>query len=155
MPRALITRILICLSIAAPAVVLRILGIHPDPVLSLLVFGAAVVAASFLLAWAVEAAQKDISGTLAIAILALIAILPEYAVDLYYAFRPGSDLWCPGFACYHATASKGATGMFTGYQRVSRLRPCRPKGRLGIYTCYSSIPRVFIGEIKSHCMQND
>lgn len=112
MPRALITRILICLSIAAPAVVLRILGIHPDPVLSLLVFGAAVVAASFLLAWAAEAAQKDISGTLAIAILALIAILPEYAVDLYYAFRSGSD---PEYAQYAAANMTGSNRLLLGF----------------------------------------
>ena len=34
------------------------------------------ILASFLLAWAAEAAQKDISGALAIALLALIAVLP-------------------------------------------------------------------------------
>ncbi|CAI7643483.1 unnamed protein product, partial [Penicillium discolor] len=99
MPRALISRILLCLTIAAPAVVFRILAFHPNPVVDLFVFGAAVVAASFLLAWAAEAAQKDISGALAIAILALIAVLPEYAVDLYYAFRSGSD---PDYAQYAA-----------------------------------------------------
>lgn len=47
------------------------------------------VAASFLLAWAAEAAQIDVSGGLAIAVLALIAVLPEYAVDLYYAYTAG------------------------------------------------------------------
>ena len=36
--------------------------------------GAAVVAASFLLAWAAEAAQLDISGGLAIAVLALLTV---------------------------------------------------------------------------------
>src|SRR5699024_4800055 len=52
---------------------------------------AAVVAAAFLLAWAAEAAQKDISGALAIALLALIAVLPEYAVDFSFAFRSSSE----------------------------------------------------------------
>lgn len=56
MPTALLRRIAICLLIAAPAVVLRITGIELNPVLELLTFGAAVVAAAFLLAWAAEAA---------------------------------------------------------------------------------------------------
>ncbi|AVL97598.1 sodium:proton exchanger [Microbacterium sp. HSID17254] len=112
MPRALISRILLCLTIAAPAVVFRILAFHPNPVVDLFVFGAAVVAASFLLAWAAEAAQKDISGALAIAILALIAVLPEYAVDLYYAFRSGSD---PDYAQYAAANMTGSNRLLLGF----------------------------------------
>jgi cation:H+ antiporter len=91
MPTAIVQRLLICLGIAAPAVVFRIAGFAPSPVVDLFLFGAAVVAARFMLAWAAEAAQKDMSGALAIAILALIAVLPEYAVDLSYAYRSGSD----------------------------------------------------------------
>ncbi|MFX4295318.1 sodium:proton exchanger [Streptomyces bohaiensis] len=105
MPSALLKRVFICLAIAAPAVVLRITGVHTAPVLDLVVFGAAVVAAAFLLAWAAEAAQKDISGALAIALLALIAVLPEYAVDLYYAFKSGSDLAYAPFAAANMTGS--------------------------------------------------
>src|ERR1700733_8488881 len=69
-----------------PAVVTRITGLHTSAIAALLIFGAAVVAASFLLAWAAEAAQIDVSGGMATALLALIAVLPEYAVDLYYAY---------------------------------------------------------------------
>lgn len=98
-------RIAICVVLALPAVVFRIGGLAPNPVVDLLVFGGAVVAASFLLAWAAEAAQKDISGALAIAILALIAVLPEYAVDLYYAFRSGSDASYEQFAAANMTGS--------------------------------------------------
>ncbi|WP_022878694.1 sodium/hydrogen exchanger [Microbacterium sp. B19] len=105
MPPALLRRIGVCLLIAAPAITFRLFGFAPNPVLDLLVFGAAVVAASFLLAWAAEAAQKDISGALAIAILALIAVLPEYAVDLYYAFRSGSDAAYEQFAAANMTGS--------------------------------------------------
>ena len=83
---ALITAIFI-----APALVFRIAGLHPDPVAALLIYGAAVVAASFLLAWAAETAQIDVSGGLAIAVLALVAVLPEYAVDLYYAYVSGHN----------------------------------------------------------------
>lgn len=81
MPPALILRITVCLAIAAPAIGLRMTGIHTVPVLDMLIFGAAVVAAAFLLAWAAEAAQKDISGALAIAILALIATTPAERLD--------------------------------------------------------------------------
>ncbi|MFF7292578.1 sodium:proton exchanger [Microbacterium sp. NPDC008134] len=112
MPRALIRRILLCLAIASPAIAFRVTGFHPAPVISLLIFGAAVVAASFLLAWAAEAAQKDISGALAIAILALIAVLPEYAVDLYYAFRAGFD---PEYAQYAAANMTGSNRLLLGF----------------------------------------
>ncbi|HSA39088.1 MAG TPA: sodium:proton exchanger [Mycobacterium sp.] len=94
-----------------PALVLRIGGIHPEPVLTVIVYGAAVVAASFLLAWAAEAAQIDVSGGLAIAALALIAVLPEYAVDLYYAYVSGSD---PAYVQYAAANMTGSNRLLMG-----------------------------------------
>ncbi|WP_169250786.1 sodium:proton exchanger [Brevibacterium sp. 'Marine'] len=112
MPTAILRRIAICLLFAAPAVVLRISGIELAPVLELLAFGAAIVAAAFLLAWAAEAAQKDISGALAIALLALIAVLPEYAVDLYYAFRSGSD---PDYLHFAAANMTGSNRLLLGF----------------------------------------
>ncbi|GAA4068060.1 sodium/hydrogen exchanger [Microbacterium laevaniformans] len=105
MPAALVRRLLVCLAVASPAVVFRVFGLHPHPVLGLLMFGGAVVAASFMLAWAAEGAQKDISGPLAIAILALIAVLPEYAVDLFYAFRSGFDASYEPYAAANMTGS--------------------------------------------------
>ena len=71
-------------AVTMPAVLLRALGEHGPAPLALLIFGVAVLAASFLLAWAAEAAQLDISGGLAIPILSLIAFLPVYAADLYF-----------------------------------------------------------------------
>lgn len=105
-------RIAICFAIALPAVLFRVTGFAPNPVVDLLVFGAAVVAASFLLAWAAEAAQKDIAGALAIAILALIAVLPEYAVDLYYAFRSGYD---PAYEQFAAANMTGSNRLLLGF----------------------------------------
>ncbi len=112
MPAPLLRRIVILLAIASPAIVFRITGFAPNPVLDLVIFGAAVVAASFMLAWAAEAAQKDISGALAIAILALIAVLPEYAVDLYYAFRSGSD---PAYEQFAAANMTGSNRLLLGF----------------------------------------
>ncbi|HEX7825827.1 MAG TPA: hypothetical protein VF477_13060, partial [Mycobacterium sp.] len=83
----------------APAVALRLTGMHPNPVVSLLAYGAAVVAASFVLAWAAEAAQVDVSGGLAIAVLALIAVLPEYAVDMVFAWKAGHAVAAFGPGC--------------------------------------------------------
>jgi cation:H+ antiporter len=71
----------------------------PAPVL-VFVFGAAIVGAAFLLAWAAEAAQTIISAGAAIAVLALLAVLPEYAVDFVFTWRAGQEVSqsgsCPG-----------------------------------------------------------
>lgn len=62
----------------------------PAPV-AMIAFGSSVLAAAFLLAWAAEALQVDLSSGLAMAILAFIAVLPEYAVDLYFAAAAARD----------------------------------------------------------------
>ena len=94
-----------------PALVVRIAGLHPNPVVALLIYGSAVVAASFLLAWAAEAAQIDVSGGLAIAVLAVIAVLPEYAVDLYYAYVSGH---VPEYTQYAAANMTGSNRLLMG-----------------------------------------
>ena len=53
--------------------------------------GVAILGAAFLMAWAAELIQVDISQALALAVLALIAVLPEYAVDAVFAFQAGQD----------------------------------------------------------------
>lgn len=85
---------------ALPALVLRtVFGAHVDPAVGLvwhggalsppvttLVFGVAVLAAAFLISWAAELLQLDISQNLAMAIVALLAVMPEYSVDMYLAW---------------------------------------------------------------------
>ena len=51
----------------------------------------AIVGAAFVLSWAAEAFEKDVSQALALALLALIAVLPEYAVDMVFAWNAASD----------------------------------------------------------------
>ncbi len=70
----------------------------PHP-LEALLFGLAIVGAAFLLSWAAEVAQLDISASLAIAVLALIAVLPEYAVDLVFAAKGGQAVEAYGAPC--------------------------------------------------------
>ena len=96
---------------ALPAIVLRLTGTELPPGLTVLVYGAGVVASAVLLSWAAEAAQVDISGSLAIAILALIAVLPEYAVDLYFSFTAGSN---PAYAQFAAANMTGSNRLLIG-----------------------------------------
>ena len=70
---------------------MEINGITPEPVIGLISFGLAIVAAAFILGWIGEAAELDLSGGLAVGILALVAILPEYVVSIYFSFASGAD----------------------------------------------------------------
>ncbi|WBQ07232.1 sodium:proton exchanger [Kribbella sp. CA-293567] len=103
--------VLLLLLAAVPAVALRLSGVHPAAPLAIVVFGLGVVAASFVLAWAAEAAEVDISGGLAIALLAVIAVLPEYAVDLYFAHTAGSQ---PEYVAYAAANMTGSNRLLLG-----------------------------------------
>jgi cation:H+ antiporter len=67
------------------------MGIHINPLADSAIFGMAVVGAAFLLSWAAEVAQHDIPRALALTILALIAVLPEYAVDMYLAWQAAGN----------------------------------------------------------------
>lgn len=109
--RTLVRSLAVTFAFIVPALVVRIAGLHPNPIVALVVYGCAVVAASFLLAWAAEAAQVDVSGGLAIAVLALIAVLPEYAVDLYFAYTAGSD---PDYVQYAAANMTGSNRLLMG-----------------------------------------
>ncbi|SKH47015.1 sodium/calcium exchanger family protein [Mycobacteroides abscessus subsp. massiliense] len=109
--RQLLRSVCITALFMAPALITRVGGLHPSPVLALAIYGAAVVAASFVLAWAAEAAQIDVSGGLAIAVLALIAVLPEYAVDLYYAYVSGH---VPEYTQYAAANMTGSNRLLMG-----------------------------------------
>ena len=71
--------------------VARVTGIGLGDVLAPIVFGFAILGSAFLLAWAAEALQLDVSQGLALTVLALIAVLPEYAVDFTFAYKAGED----------------------------------------------------------------
>jgi len=46
---------------------------------------------ALLISWAAEAAEVDVSRSLSMAILALVAVMPEYAVDIYLSWQAGKD----------------------------------------------------------------
>lgn len=76
---------------AAPALVLQASGAEVPAPMAALLLAAAVVAAAFLLTWGTELAEIDIGQGLALALLALIAVLPEYAVDVVFAWKAGQN----------------------------------------------------------------
>lgn len=94
-----------------PAIALRLSGTHFGTVADTAIYGLAIVTAAFLLAWAAEAAEVDISQGLAIAIVALIAVLPEYAVDMTFAWKAGKD---PQFEPYAVANMTGANRLLIG-----------------------------------------
>lgn len=74
-----------------PAAVLRLSGTHVDPIFGAFIFGGGIVCGAFLLSWAAEVAELDISASLAIAVLALIAVLPEYTIEAVLAWDAGAS----------------------------------------------------------------
>jgi cation:H+ antiporter len=73
--------------------------------------GVAILGGAFLLSWACELAERDIPQALAILFLALISVLPEYAVDLHFAWRAGKD---PTYASYAVANMTGANRLLIG-----------------------------------------
>ncbi len=89
----------LAIAVTVPAFVLRGGSLSLDHPVEAVTYGAAIVGAAFLLSWAAEAAQLDISAGLAIAVLAFIAVLPEYAVDVVFAGKAGAAVAAHGSAC--------------------------------------------------------
>ena len=104
-------KLALALILAAPAAFLRLSGAAIAPPIAIPIYGGAVVASAFLLVWAGEAAHHDISSSLATAILAIIAVLPEYAVDLYFAFTAGR---IPENGSYAAANMTGSNRLLLG-----------------------------------------
>jgi cation:H+ antiporter len=94
-----------------PALCVQLTHTQLSPVYESVIFGFAILGAASLLAWAAEAAQMDISQSLALAFLALIAVLPEYAVDLYFAIAAAKD---PQYAHYAVANMTGGNRLLIG-----------------------------------------
>ena len=91
--------LMLAVAVTVPGIVLRLTEPHLSEPLLALLYGLAIVGAAFLLSWAAEVAQLDISAGLAIAVLAFIAVLPEYAVDLVFAIKGGNSFEQTGREC--------------------------------------------------------
>jgi cation:H+ antiporter len=105
-----------------PAFLIRFGDLHVSHPVEALCFGLAIVGAAFAISWAAETAQLDISAGLAIAILALIAVLPEYAVDFVLTAEGGNsfqaDQSCPADVAGAASPCDLALANMTGANRL-------------------------------------
>jgi cation:H+ antiporter len=87
-------------------------GARLEPVYAQAIFsGISIMAAAFILTWAAEAAECDFSGPLVLALLALIAVLPEYAIDATFALKAGRDI---AYAPYAVANMTGANRLLIG-----------------------------------------
>jgi cation:H+ antiporter len=85
------------------------LGLSPEVTATLA--GVAILGSAFLLSWATELAERDIPQGLALLFLALVSVLPEYAVDLHFAWTAGKDL---SYAPYAVANMTGANRLLIG-----------------------------------------
>lgn len=79
----------IAAAVTLPGLWVRLFHMEFAPPVMVFLSGMAIIGGSFLLLWACDAAQADVSQTLALAVVALIAVLPEYAVDMYFTWQAG------------------------------------------------------------------
>jgi cation:H+ antiporter len=82
----------------------HLLATHPAQVSVLA--GIAIIGAAFLLSWGAELAERDIPRS-----LALISVLPEYAVDLNFAWEAGKN---PEYKAYAVANMTGANRVLIG-----------------------------------------
>ena len=96
-----------------PAIYFRATGLRPDPLVDAAIFGAAILAAGFMLSWGAETAEGQISAGVILAVVAIITVLPEYAVDIYYAWRAGQAPES-NYVHYAAANMTGANRLLVG-----------------------------------------
>ena len=82
-----------------------------NPGLVSIMSGLAIVGAAFVLTWGAELSERDIPRSLALITLALISVLPEYAVDLHFAWVAGKD---PSQKAYAIANMTGANRVLIG-----------------------------------------
>ncbi len=105
-------QMLAVLLLTLPWLLSLMMKVHHDPITQTFLSGLAVVSASFLISWAAETAEMDVPRSLSLAVVALLAVLPEYAVDGYFAWKAGS---VGGSYVHYATANMtGANRLLIG-----------------------------------------
>ena len=118
--------------------------------------GLAIFGAAALLSWGAELAQLEISQALAIAGLALVAVLPEYAVDMYLAWQAAKD---PAYTAFAAANMTGANRLLIGvgwsavllvfWMRTrARTIQVRPAQRLELLTLLLATGYAFVIPLK-------
>jgi cation:H+ antiporter len=82
----------IAISTFIPLVATLFFGVgSSSPLVVAAATGAAMVAASYLLAWGTEPMQFIVSQVLALAVLAVLQVIPEYSIEAVLAFHGAAD----------------------------------------------------------------
>ncbi len=110
MPRHLIGLVAF-LAFALVTVALRLSGVHLPPLAQVCVFGGGIVVCAMLMGTASELAQLEISQNLALVVVALLAVLPEYSIDVYLGWRAGEH---PEYAPLALANMTGANRLLIG-----------------------------------------
>ncbi len=108
-PSLLVFALAVCLPI--PWAIVRLTNSHISPGWEVFLTGLSITGAAFLCAWSGELAQYDVSRSLAMAGLAIITVLPEYAVDIYLAWQAGKR---PEYIDLAAANMTGANRLLVG-----------------------------------------
>jgi cation:H+ antiporter len=85
-------RLALMVACTVPGLLMRVGGLHVPPLIGCVGFGGAVMAAGFILAAASEVAEIDLPSGLAVAGVAFVAVLPEYVIEIYFAFSGQTEL---------------------------------------------------------------
>jgi cation:H+ antiporter len=86
-------------------------GLDLMPSLVATLAGTAILGGALLLTWATELSERDVPQGIAILVLALVSVLPEYAVDLHFAWTAGRD---PSYAPFAVANMTGANRLLIG-----------------------------------------
>ncbi len=105
-------QIVLAFTLTLPWLTSYITGMHYPPHIEAFLSGLAVLGSAFLLSWGAETAEMDVPRSVSLAIVALLAVLPEYAVDAYFAWMAGK---VGGDYIHYATANMtGANRLLIG-----------------------------------------
>ncbi len=126
------------------------------PVWETILPGVAIFGAAALLSWAAELAQLEISQALALAFLALVAVLPEYAVDMYLAWKAAHH---PEYIAFAAANMTGANRLLIGLgwpvillafwaKTRARAIEVKPSQRLELVTLFVATCYAFVIPLK-------
>jgi cation:H+ antiporter len=84
--------------------------------------GIGVVGASFLLAWAADAGEPVFSGGLVLAVIALVAVLPEFVIETHFAYTQQAELVTANLTGATRLLLTGATALPLVVALIARRR---------------------------------
>src|SRR3954451_4777738 len=88
--------------------------------LATLGLGVGLVAASFLLAWAADAGDTVFSGGLVLAVIALLAVLPEFVIEARFAYTQQTELVTANLTGATRLLLTGAVGLPLAVAYIAR-----------------------------------